>query len=743
MAKPIAQILSNETMNSKGFIVMNDSIDWSRYKNNPILLRNPDNGEHYGKPIGRVENIRLADGAWQGELKFDKNELGKESERQYNEGILNGVSIFGMARIAERNGRRYTTRFEVMEISLVNIPSNPDAVAIREKKEGLSVSFITTEEEYIEGLSAYDIDMMNKIDKKMEEVKEKTEELEELSAGEEATEKVSLSAVAKFLRAIGFTKKDVGLAIEVDKEDDDESEDDVEEDEKNEEKELAAKKDKKDEKKGLVCKEALADDKEGEEKEDDKKEEKKEGLSATEKDIEAPMGLAAAQDASVFNVNKPINNKAKTMVKPFSQWIEDEANMPKLGRIMELSASSNENDGVVALSLSDVEDGDTRSYIQELAASMKADPKFMAAIENINFDVNGGRKVPATETIAALAAGHGSAQFIQNADLAKISWLSLFVRQLFPNDRWAGRLRRVSVRDRAGVIWVESAMNPEVYFGDVAPVNAKNYLYSDTPRGLSRKVLALQPIIWQTSNTQVLAYNDRAVGQAEAMQIMATAVHNYWLQIIAESVPAANHVTMSGPSFNAAGRFPINPAATGNLNSLTVNDLIGVQGRFLARNLGFSYGSGVAVLAEPYFTGLQQSETLQSILTRQLSDTRPDGFNYGGFDVMVRSMIAGYDTATSAVVDAEKYFDKKVNWATGAIEETHTPPVLTATTYDIGLAFMPEEIVVGIGETNIHMVSDPNSYGWKMSMDMATGAGTLRSGATGIALLRPTVAAGA
>lgn len=736
MEKPIRQILSNEAMNSKGFVVMNDSIDWSRYKNNPILLRNPDTGEHYGKPIGRVEDIRLIEGAWQGILKFDKNELGKESERQYNEGILNGVSIFGVARIAERNGRRYTTRFEVMEISLVNIPSNPDAVAIREKKEGLSISFVSTEEEYIEGLSAYDISIIDKIDKKMDEEKEK---IEELSAGDETTEKVSLSAVAKFLRAIGFTKKDVGLAIEVDKEDDDESEEDVEEDEKNEEDELAAKKDdkKKDGKKGLACKEGLADD-----EKEEKKEEKKEGLAATpEKDVEAPMGLSASENATVFDVKQPINNRTKTMVKPFSKWIEDEANMPKLGRIMELSASSGDNDGVVALSLSDVDDSDTRSYIQELAASMKADPKFMATIENITFDVNGGRKIAATETIEALASGHGSAQFIQNADLAKISWLSLFVRQLFPNDRWAGRLRRVSVRDRAGVIWVESAMNPEIYFGDVAPVNAKNYLYSDTPRGLSRKVLALQPIVWQTSNTQVLAYNDRATGQAEAMQIMATAVHNYWLQIIAESVPAANHVPMSGTAFDSQGRFPINPAATGNLKGLTVNDLIGVQGRFLARNLGFSYGSGVAVLAEPYFTGLQQSETIQNILTRQLSDTRPDGFNYGGFDVMVRSIIAAYDTATSAVVDAEKYFDKKVNWATGAIEETHTAPVLSATTYDIGLAFMPEEIVVGIGETNIHMVSDPNSYGWKMSMDIATGAGTLRSGATGIALLRPTVSA--
>ena len=92
-------------------------------------------------------------------------------------------------------------------------------------------------------------------------------------------------------------------------------------------------------------------------------------------------------------------------------------------------------------------------------------------------------------------------------------------------------------------------------------------------------------------------------------------------------------------------------------------------------------------------------------------------------------------------MDAETYFDKPVTFATGAIDTAHVKPVLAATVYDIGLGFIPEEVVVAIGNTNIHMVSDPNNYGWKVSMDISTGAGTLRSSAAGIVLYRPTAAA--
>lgn len=727
MAKATYQILSNEALNSKGFVVLNSSIDWSRYLKNPILLRNKDTGEHFGQPIGRVEDIHLENGRWIGKLVFGSSELAQAAKRDYEAGILNGVSIFGRARIVERNGRKYTTFFEVWEISLVNIPSNPDAVAIRgEDNVGLSaVSFVpdSIEIEQIESLSAYQTDIINQFENKMKNEEEK--KVPETGTEQAFDDRVSLSAMSKFLELIGLApRKRLRRADEIDRDDKMAEKDEKEAD-----------KDRREERASALAADpatqALAATTDA--TTDDAKKTKAEAAK--------PTALSAAEDARVFN-DKTIT-KTKTMVKPFFKYIDDPENMPKIQAIMGLSASSGTADGVAEVSLSAAQDADVRESIQELSASMLCDPYFMATVQNMTFQVNDGRRESVVDTIQGLASGEKSGQFVQNADLAKISWLSLFVRQLFPPNTWADRVRRLSVRDKEGIIWVESAVNPDIYFGDRAPLNAPNYLYDDLPRGLERKVFSMQPIVWQPANSDVLAYNDRATGQLDAMAKMSMCIHNYWLQTIAEAVPAANHLTMSGEEFDSANRFPINSAASGKLLGMTLNDLLAAQGRFIARNLNFRRGNGVAVFAEPYYTSLVQTDKVQSILTQQLSNARPEGFTYSGFDVMARSVIAAYNTATSTVVNAETYFDKPVTFATGAIDTAHVKPVLPATVYDIGLGFIPEEVVVAIGNTNIHMVSDPNNYGWKVSMDISTGAGTLRSSAAGIVLYRPTGTAGA
>lgn len=727
MTKATYQILSNEALNSKGFVVLNSTIDWSRYLKNPILLRNKDTGEHFGQPIGRVEDIHLEKGRWIGKLVFGSSELAQAAKRDYEAGILNGVSIFGRARIVERNGRKYTTFFEVWEISLVNIPSNPDAVAIRgEDNVGLSaVSFVpdSIEIEQIESLSAYQTDIINQFENKMKNEEEK--KVPETGTEQAFDDRVSLSAMSKFLELIGLaSRKRLRRADEIDR---DANQDDADagQDQRDAREERAS---------ALAAEpatEALAATTDA--TTDDAKETKAEAAK--------PTALSAAEDARVFN-DKTIT-KTKTMVKPFFKYIDDPENMPKIQAIMGLSASSGTADGVAEVSLSAAQDADVRESIQELSASMLCDPYFMATVQNMTFQVNDGRRESVVDTIQGLASGEKSGQLVQNADLAKISWLSLFVRQLFPPNTWADRVRRLSVRDKEGIIWVESAVNPDIYFGDRAPLNAPNYLYDDLPRGLQRKVFSMQPIVWQPANSDVLAYNDRATGQLDAMAKMSMCIHNYWLQTIAEAVPAANHLTMSGAEFDSSNRFPINSLAAGKLLGMTLNDLLAAQGRFIARNLNFRRGNGVAVFAEPYYTSLVQTDKVQSILTQQLSNARPEGFTYSGFDVMARSVIAAYNTATSTVVDAETYFDKPVTFATGAIDTAHVKPVLAATVYDIGLGFIPEEVVVAIGNTNIHMVSDPNNYGWKVSMDISTGAGTLRSSAAGIVLYRPTAASGA
>lgn len=766
MAKVRTQILSDESLNTKGFIVLNDGLDWRRYRNNPIMLRNPNTGEHQGQPIGKIVNIRLEKGLWLGDLVFGSSPLARQAEKDYDDGILNAVSIYGPSRIVERNGRRMAIRFEVWEISLVNVPSNPNAVAIRDRNVGLSASVIFNPS-YIEevvSLSAEENKYINQFETKMneEEIKNQEPEVESLSSGDE---KISISA----LSAIGNVFKKLGLAPgesratrrrradELDRDADQderdarvdrEAEDDGEEGrgEEADRDEAMARRDRREARYDRRKADGLST-KEG--SKDEEGSEKKEGLSAvpndtenkqeTSKDDVAPTALSVGEDANVLSISQN-QTKTKKMATPFRKYITDPNNEAKLQRIVGLSASGPTDDGVVGLSAENGLDNETMDAIQELAASMQADPRFMATVQNMTIDVNGGRRIKATDTIQALASGEKSGQFVQNADLAKVVWLALFVRQLFPSNTWSDRVRRLSVRDKEGIIWVESAIDPEIYFGDRAPIEAPNYLYDDLPRGLERKVFSLQPIVWQSANSDILAYNDVATGTEQAMAKLSTAIHDYWLEVIAESVPAVNQIAMTGTAFDSAGRFPINAAAAGQVNGMTVNDLIGGAGKFIARNFNFRRGTGVAVFSEPYFTSLQQSDEIKSILTQQLSNASPDSFNYGGFQVIARSYIAGYNTATSTVVDAEMYFDKPVTFATGAIDESHTKPVLASTVYDIGLAFIPDEVIVAIGNTNIHMVADPNNYGWKMSMDVSTGAGTLRSGAAGILLFKPTPA---
>lgn len=102
---------------------------------------------------------------------------------------------------------------------------------------------------------------------------------------------------------------------------------------------------------------------------------------------------------------------------------------------------------------------------------------------------------------------------------------------------------------------------------------------------------------------------------------------------------------------------------------------------------------------------------------------------------MSRSTTSAYDTATSKVVDPELYCDGKVQ-ANGTIPE-YTAPVLAATAYGLAISFIPSQVILAMGNTNVHVVADPNSYGWKFSMDMRFGAGSARKGGKGIVNIVP------
>ena len=89
----IRQILSDETMNRKGYITLNDGVNWDEYRKNPVLMLEHEDDK---QPIGRIDNIRFEDNAWYGDLVFADTEEGREKEKLYNEGFYNAVSISGL-----------------------------------------------------------------------------------------------------------------------------------------------------------------------------------------------------------------------------------------------------------------------------------------------------------------------------------------------------------------------------------------------------------------------------------------------------------------------------------------------------------------------------------------------------------------------------------------------------------------------------------------------------------------------
>lgn len=133
--KPITFVLSDESVNSYGFVVLTEGIDTSAFERNPVMLymHNRD-----GNVIGRWENIRKDGKRLLGDAVFDDStELAATVKKQVEKGFLRSVSI-GIEQIAteELNGVQTVTKCRLIEVSIVDIPSNENAVKLFRRSGG-------------------------------------------------------------------------------------------------------------------------------------------------------------------------------------------------------------------------------------------------------------------------------------------------------------------------------------------------------------------------------------------------------------------------------------------------------------------------------------------------------------------------------------------------------------------------------------------------------------------------------
>lgn len=125
-------IVSDETLNSHGFIVLTSGINTAKFERNPIMFYMH---ERESGVIGRWENVRKENNQLIAEAVFDENtELGAKIKYQVENGFLRCASIGIENMIYEdRDGVKTVTQCDLFEISIVDMPANENAVKLYAK----------------------------------------------------------------------------------------------------------------------------------------------------------------------------------------------------------------------------------------------------------------------------------------------------------------------------------------------------------------------------------------------------------------------------------------------------------------------------------------------------------------------------------------------------------------------------------------------------------------------------------
>lgn len=124
-------VISDESVNSYGYIVKTDGIDTAAFERNPVMLY-----MHERKTVvGRWENIRKEGKRLLADAVFDEStEIGRTVKQQVENGFLRSASI-GVDIIEEKtvNGVKTVTKSVLIEVSIVDIPANKNALKLYRK----------------------------------------------------------------------------------------------------------------------------------------------------------------------------------------------------------------------------------------------------------------------------------------------------------------------------------------------------------------------------------------------------------------------------------------------------------------------------------------------------------------------------------------------------------------------------------------------------------------------------------
>ena len=135
---PVFVLNDENQVNSYGFRILTEGIDLERFQKNPVMLL--DHWNSGTNVIGRWKNIQVKDGKLTAEPEFDtEDQLAKQIAGKVERGFLNAVSMgikFHPEDVKVIDGVPTLTRSELMEASIVAVPSNSASVRLYDDGQG-------------------------------------------------------------------------------------------------------------------------------------------------------------------------------------------------------------------------------------------------------------------------------------------------------------------------------------------------------------------------------------------------------------------------------------------------------------------------------------------------------------------------------------------------------------------------------------------------------------------------------
>lgn len=134
---------STSAIDRQGDSVDQAGWDLTNFKQNPVLLWAHD---YSSLPIGKVVDIGVVNGELQAQFVFASEEANPKAaqvQRLYEEGFVNASSVGFIAK--ERNGH-VITRSELLELSLVPVPANQEALRLMVESKSFDADIVAAVE---------------------------------------------------------------------------------------------------------------------------------------------------------------------------------------------------------------------------------------------------------------------------------------------------------------------------------------------------------------------------------------------------------------------------------------------------------------------------------------------------------------------------------------------------------------------------------------------------------------------